>query len=331
MTTADPDVAHDSPSLADTRLVVAIGTFKRPERLARTLELVGMQLSALAEAKAVRSCSILVIDNDPARSALGYVRAAYSGVLSRYVAEPRPGIPAVRNRALLESSAEDLLTFIDDDEVPLDGWISSLLDTWTKYDKPAAVTGRVVSIFAPDADPWVLESGLFQRSQKLTGTPIAAAGTGNLLLDLNQVRRLNVQFDERIGLGGGSDTLFTRTLHKRGARMIWCNESVAEDVIEPERQTRAWALKRAYSHGNIATAVRVRLEDRSAHRYAIRVQSALGGVARIFVGYARAALGLLTRSTRHNARGRRLAWRGAGMVSASFGKSYHAYARSTTS
>lgn len=328
MTTVNRGLAQNSPDLADAQLVIAIGTFKRPERLSRTLELVGAQLSDVVAAETVRSCSILVVDNDPARSALNHVEASYSGVPARYVAEPKPGIPAVRNRALLESADQDLLTFIDDDEVPLSGWISSLLDTWSKYGKPTAVVGRVVSIFAPDADPWVLASGLFQRAQQPTGTMVNTAATGNLLLDLNQVRRIGVEFDERIGLGGGSDTLFTRALHKGGARMIWCNESVAEDVIELERQTRAWALKRAFSHGNAAISVRLRLEDRPGQRLAIRIQGVFGGVARIATGYARAALGLITRSNHHNARGQRLAWRGAGMVSASFGKAYHAYARS---
>ena len=331
LTTADRDSVSDSPDLAEACLVIAIVTFKRPERLSRTLELVGEQLSGLMAANLVKSCSIVVIDNDPDQSALSHVDATYSGIPTRYAAESKPGIPAARNRALKESAAEDLLAFIDDDEVPLAGWISSLLDTWSKYGKPTAVAGRVVSIFAPDVDPWILESGLFQRGQNPTGTPVTTAATGNLLLDLNQVRSLDVRFDERIGLGGGSDTLFTRALNQRGARMVWCNESVAEDTVEPERQTRSWALKRAFSHGNVATSVRLRLEDRPARRLLIRVQSATGGSARVVVGYARTAFGLLARSTRHNARGRRLAWRGAGMVSASFGKAYHAYARSTTS
>lgn len=328
LATADRNTVPESPDSVEARLVIAIVTFRRPERLSRTLELVGEQLSKLLEARAVAVCSILVVDNDPDESALSCVRSAYSGVSTRYVAESQPGIPAARNRALLESGQDDLLTFIDDDEVPLVGWISSLLTTWDKYGKPAAVAGRVVSIFSADVDPWILESGLFQRGQKPTGTPVATAATGNLLLDLNQVRRLGVRFDERIGLGGGSDTLFTRTLHQRGAQMVWCNESVAEDAVEPERQTRKWALKRAFSHGNVATSVRLRLEDNATRRLAIRTQSVVGGVARLVFGAARAALGVIVRSERHDARGRRLAWRGAGMLSASFGKAYHAYARS---
>lgn len=320
--TAAPATNRDGVSL-----VVAIPTFKRPERLVQTLQLVGEQLAPLIAEQRVSAASILVIDNDPEESARHLVEERYADVDTRYVAEATPGIPAVRNRALDESSATDLLSFIDDDEVPLEGWISSLLRTWEDYDQPAAVMGRVVSLFDPDADPWVLESGLFRRPERATGTEIAVAATGNLLLDLNQVRRSGVRFDQRIGLGGGSDTLFSMGLKKTGARLVWCNESVAEDTVEPERQTRPWALKRSFSHGNVSVLVQLRLESRSSHRLLIRAKGLVGGSARVIAGYGRHLIGRLTRSIRKDARGLRLAHRGAGMISASIGQTYSAYSR----
>ncbi|MFB4351385.1 glycosyltransferase family 2 protein [Microbacterium sp. CR_7] len=308
-------------------LVVAIPTFKRPDRLVRTLDLVGAQVAPLASDGRVSSASILVIDNDPAESARGVVDDSYHGVRTRYVAEATPGIPAVRNRALDESADIRLLSFIDDDEVPLEGWISSLLETWSTTGRPAAVMGRVVSLFDPDADPWVLESGLFRRPQRRTGAEIAVAATGNLLLDLSQVRRSGVRFDQRIGLGGGSDTLFSMGLKKTGARLVWCNESVAEDAVEPERQTRPWALKRSFSHGNVSVLVQLRLEPRSSRRALIRVKGVVGGAARVVAGFGRHLYGRLSRSVRHDARGLRLVYRGAGMISASVGQTYSAYSR----
>ncbi len=318
----------DKSSAAVPDLVVAIATFKRPDRLARTLALVGEQLSELAGDGRVRRAEILVVDNDPAQSAREVVAAEHAGTVARYVAEPEPGIPNVRNRALDESSDFELLCFIDDDEVPLDGWIRSLVDTWERFDRPAAVMGRVVSIFAEDVDPWVLASGLFQRAERATGTELEAAATGNLLLDLDQIRRLGVRFDARIGLGGGSDTMFSTALKRRGARIVWCNESVAEDTVELERQTRRWALQRAYSHGNVAVLVKVRLEESAGGKLRQRVTGALGGAARICVGAAQAAVGYLTRSIRHQARGRRLVHRGAGMCAAALtARGYAAYSR----
>lgn len=329
------EAAHDRTAQSrksdEVSLVVAIPTFKRPERLVQTLQLVGEQLAPLIDAQQAGAVSILVIDNDPAESARSVVADEYAGVATRYVAEATPGIPAVRNRALDESADVDLLSFIDDDEVPLEGWISSLLLTWSNSGRPAAVMGRVVSLFDPDADPWVLESGLFRRPQRPTGTEIGVAATGNLLLDLNQVRSSGVRFDQRIGLGGGSDTLFSMGLKKTGARLVWCNESVAEDTVEPERQTRPWALKRSFSHGNISVLVQLRLESRPARRLLIQAKGIAGGAARVVAGYARHLFGRATRSIRHDAKGLRLAYRGAGMISASVGQSYSAYSRPGTS
>lgn len=323
--------ATDDSSEPDHDLVVAIATFKRPDRLRETLSLVGEQLADLVAQGGVRHAEILVVDNDPAESARGVVAVGYHGTPTRYVAEAKPGIPHVRNRALDESRDFRLLAFIDDDEVPLEGWIRSLVDVWRRFDHPTAVMGRVVSIFAADVDPWVLESGLFQRPERPTGTELDAAATGNLLLDLDQVRAADVRFDGRIGLGGGSDTMFSKTLKRRGARLVWCNESVAEDTVELERQTRAWALKRAYSHGNVAVLVKVRLEESTAGRLKQRVGGAVGGTARIVVGAGRALLGGLSRSMRHDARGRRLMHRGAGMVAAAITASgYAAYSRVST-
>jgi glycosyltransferase involved in cell wall biosynthesis len=311
----------------DLSIVVAIPTFKRPQRLAELLPLVGAQVAELCAEGLVSRGGIVVVDNDSAGSACSVVDSSHAGVPACYALETTPGIPAVRNRALDESKDFRLFAFIDDDELPLPEWLRSLVVAWKEFDQPAAVMGRVVSIFAADVDPWVKYSGLFQRPERRTGTEISVAATGNLLLDLDQVRASGVRFSESIGLGGGSDTLFSMALKRTGARMVWCNESVTEDTVEPERQTRPWALRRAYSHGNVTIRVRLRLEPSAAARASIRLKGVAGGTARAGAGGARILLGWLVRSERHRARGLRLAYRGAGMVAGGLGHSYAAYAR----
>lgn len=323
---------HAQPAGGDAgSIVVAVPTFKRAERLAQLLPLVGAQLAELCAAGLVARAGIVVVDNDTAGSARAVVEPAYAGIPTRYAVEPTPGIPAVRNRALDESADFRLLAFIDDDELPRADWLRALVRTWADFDSPTAVMGRVVSIFAADVDPWVTSSGLFQRPERPTGTPISVAATGNLLLDLDQVRASGVRFDESIGLGGGSDTVFSMALARTGARMVWCNESVTEDTVEIERQTRSWALKRAYSHGNATVRARLRVEPSAATRAAVRLRGVAGGTVRVAVGGARTLAGELVRSDRHRARGLRLAYRGAGMVAGGLGRSYAAYARAELS
>lgn len=309
------------------RLVVAIPTFQRPDRLAELLPLAGAQLADLCREGLVTGGAIVVVDNDRDGSARVVVGPAYEGIPARYSVETTPGIPAVRNRALDESADFRLLVFIDDDELPRPGWLRHLVTTWAGFDRPAAVMGRVVSVFAADVDPWVRSSGLFQRPERPTGTDISVVATGNLLLDLDQVRTSGVRFDESIGLGGGSDTLFSMELKRSGARMVWCNESVTEDTVELERQTRAWALKRSYSHGNVTIRNHLKLQSSSSGRASVRVRGVAGGVARAGLGGSRHLYGWLVRSQRHRARGLRLVYRGGGMVAGGLGRSYAAYAR----
>ena len=56
------------------------------------------------------------------------------------------------------------------------------------------------------------------------GTRVTVAATNNLLLDLPPIRAHGLDFDERFGLSGGSDTLFTRKLAKLGRLMLRCDE-----------------------------------------------------------------------------------------------------------
>ena len=76
------------------------------------------------------------------------------------------------------------------------------------------------------------------------------AATNNLLLDLAQLRTLGIRFDDRFGLTGGSDTLLTHTLVKRGAQIRWCDDAVMRETVPVERATRRWALRRTFRTGN---------------------------------------------------------------------------------
>jgi glycosyltransferase involved in cell wall biosynthesis len=267
---------------------------------------------------------VLVVDNDPGESARSTVEQLHT-LDVRYVAEPTPGIAAARDRALTESSEHRLLAFLDDDEIPRAGWLSALVDTWSATGA-AAVMGRVVTVFPDDTDPWVLASGLFRRARRPTGTRLEAAAAGNLLLDLDAVRRLGVRFDPRLGLAGGEDTLFSRQLHRAGGTLVWCDESVADDHVAPDRLTRAWALRRARGHGQTHVSTRIRLATPTG-RVVVRAAGVLGGGTRVLVGTLRHLVGRLVRDLQLDARGLRMAARGRGMVSAALGRTFADYQR----
>lgn len=300
-------------------VAVAIPTYRRPHLLAAMLPRVAEQTKSLAAQGF--DTEIVVIDNDPERTAEAVVRE-FGGV--RYVCQPEPGIAAVRNRALDEVSS-DALVFIDDDEIPQPEWLTRLVTTWTDSGA-TGVVGRVRSVFETELDPWVAAGGFWDRVWWPTGTWVEAAATGNLLLDVAQVRDLGVRFDEGLGLSGGEDTLFTRQLTRRGGRIVWCAESIADDQVPPARTTRRWLMRRAWSQGVSRATVASRLAENRRDEAVARVGVLARGFVRLVGGAGRLAWGLLTRRLDHQARGARTMVRGAGMLAGSVGHTHQEYA-----
>lgn len=304
------------------RLTVAILTFRRPDQLAANLDSV---VRGVREAEGLVRARVLVVDNDPDASARE-VALRDRGVPVDYAHEPRPGIPSARNRALDESASDRLLAFVDDDEIPQAGWLTELVKTWERYDADA-VMGRVVSELPATADPWVVAGDFFTRPSRPTGTPLPTAATGNLLLDLDTVRRTGVRFDESLGLGGGEDSTFTTLLTRAGGRIVWCNESVTIDPVPADRATRQWVRHRAFAHGNVLQHTRQLLARSAAEQGRIRVSGFVGGAARIGLGASRTVWGVVVRSLRHRVRGERGVLRGAGVLTASVGYHHLEYRR----
>lgn len=311
------------PTAAPT-VVVAVLTFRRPADLAELLEALALEVEAAREVEA----SILVVDNDPSASARQVVGASTARAM--YVNEPRPGIAAARNRALAESRSQRLLVFIDDDERPQPGWLLGLVRTW-QTTGAAAVVGPVLSTFVVEPSPWIVAGGFFRRRRLPTGTEVSAAATNNLLLDLDVIRTLGVRFDDRFGLSGGSDTLFTRQLHQQGGRLVWCDEAVVLDVVPAARATSAWVLRRALRMGNSASRTSIALAPTALRRLAVRVRMTVAAVARVIAGAARLAVGWMVGSARHHARGARTLARGLGMIGGAWGTVVVEYRRHSAS
>ena len=318
------------PGPAAGGIVIAVLTYRRPEDIALALPRLAAQAGARDGAGAAGAAAIvLVIDNDPAASARQVVeqfaRTLPAGTV-RYVHEPKPGIAAARNRALAEAGTSELLVFIDDDEIPSERWLARLLEL-QRSSGAAAVVGPVISEYEHEPEPWIEAGRFFRRRRLPTGSRLDVAATNNLLLDLRQIRELQLCFDERFGLSGGSDTLFTRQLVQRGGTMLWCDEAVVVDRVPASRLTRSWVLRRALRSGNSATRVSLELSNNAAGRLTARGVSLAAGSLRLLGGSARLAAGLATGSEAQKAMGLRTAARGLGMASGAFGYVYSEYRR----
>jgi glycosyltransferase involved in cell wall biosynthesis len=301
-------------------VVIAMLTYRRPDDLRAAIPALLDQIRTVEA-----NVTVMVVDNDPDGGAMAIAQELADPDV-RFVHEPTPGIAAARNRALDESDGNDVLIFIDDDERPEPGWLTNLFATWQRTGA-AAVVGPVVSSFEEEPNEYITAGGFFVRRRMPTGTPIDVAATNNLLLDMAQLELSKVRFDERFSASGGSDTLFTREIHRHGGRMVWCDEAIVVDVVPANRSNRSWVLRRALRTGNSWSRTSVALETTPSSRMLRRFELTLEGLARVVGGGGRLVIGEITRSIRHRARGARTLARGVGMTTGAWGLTYVEYRR----
>lgn len=312
-----------SAAPARIRIAIAIATYRRAARLAKLLAALPERIAELDDEC---SADVFVIDNDPNGSAADVAAAPPEGLRVVYAPEPTPGIAAARQHALDVTDDYDLLAFIDDDEVPQPDWLRALVDTWRRTGA-AAVAGHVHTEFPTGTDPWVLASGLFTRRRRTDGEALPAAGAGNLLIDLTQVRRAGIGFDPSLGLSGGEDTVFTRKIVQAGGSIVACPASVAVDVLEPGRATRAFALDRARHHGRTQSVIELLLADGRSAELTSRVRNIVKGCGWMVRGTLRRVIGLATGSLPRRASAAREVQRGAGLIQGAIGMGAPEYTR----
>lgn len=307
-------------SIAELKVTVAVLTYRRPDDLRALLPLLADQAAGCPA-----QVTVLVVDNDPDGQARRTCAELESEPLT-YVHEPAPGIAAARSRALAEAACGDVIVFIDDDERPQPGWLDRHLTTFVSHDC-AGVVGPVVSSFAVPPEPWIVEGGFFVRPRRPTGTHVSVAATNNLLLDMHVVRRVGLDFDDRFGLSGGSDSLFTRQLTASGATLVWCDEAVVTDVVPASRCTREWVLRRRFRMGNSLSRTELLVAGSPVRRLLRRGGLLAAGAVRVAGGLTRFVLGAAVASRSHRANGLRTFARGAGIVAGAVGMTYFEYAR----
>lgn len=299
-------------------VLVAVPTYRRTELLPALLTEIATQLSTELADGAGR---LLVVDNDPARSAEAI--ASSSGV--DYAHQPIPGIAAVRQLALESTRPGDLLIMVDDDVFPEPGWLHALLRTWEEC-RPTAVLGYVRYVWPEGTDPWVAAGGFLRRTPHPTGTKLSTFVTGNVLLDSDALRASGIGFDLSLGLSGGEDTRLGQDILRAGGLIVACAESICRDDIPQERTTRDFVRTRTISHGEIR--VRVDLHGRRGSGLAAgRVLAFGGAVARWLVFTATHLIGRVTGDLQRDAVSQRRAWFAIGRMRAATGRWGEEYAR----
>jgi hypothetical protein len=301
---------------SDRPILIAIPTYRRTELLPPLIEVLRSECGA-----ADRPTRIVVVDNDPDRSAEAVARS--SDV--EYLSEARPGIAAVRQAALDAASTEELVVMIDDDVVPEPGWLAGLTEVWESA-RATAVVGFVQYVWPDGTDPWIAAGGFLRRNRPASGTLLSSLSTGSVLFDAAEMRRLGVEFDRSLGLAGGEDMLIGRDILAGGGTIVAASESVARDEIPASRATKDFVRRRTISQGQARTAMNVR-SGGTVRRLAGRVLALAGGSVRFVVFGAGAVLTGLRRDVAANAVLRRRTWFAQGRILGALGRITPEYAR----
>jgi succinoglycan biosynthesis protein ExoM len=246
---------------ASTHVVVCVATFKRPDGLKALLS--SLQRCDVPVGAQFR---VLVIDNDAAGSGEAVVRDfARSDLSVDYAVEPRRGIAAARNAAILRSAPqEEWLVFVDDDEQVDEDWLTHLLGTAASTGADV-VTGPVLPLVPASAPTWVVTGGWFERRRMRTGTEVKWAATNNVLVKRSALFRLDKPcFDDNFGLTGGSDLELFSRLRDSGARMVWCDEAIVREDVPASRLSARWLVRRNLRLGNVTGRLLVARRGRLA-------------------------------------------------------------------
>lgn len=233
-------------------LTVAVCTYNRAQRL-----------TALVNAFRKQQCpvpfEILLVNNNSEDDTLAILEKLRDepGVPLRFVTEYQRGIVPARNRALSEAMDSEYLIFIDDDELPRDGFLAAAVDCLMFHPTAGCVGGRVKVDFADNPRPgWLIDDllGFLAETDygdagfwvKDESTPL---WTANVAYRMSLFREhSDLRFDHRFdrvgkGVSGGEDVMMFRELLKRGVPIRYCPGMIVDHAVESWRLNPWYFIK----------------------------------------------------------------------------------------
>jgi succinoglycan biosynthesis protein ExoM len=223
---------------------VCIATYRRTDRLRDVLDDLARQ--------SVLPRQVVVVDNDVEGSARDVVDTfMHDGAPFelRYDVQPERNIAATRNRTVALADGE-WLAFIDDDERAPEQWLEGIMAAAERFGADG-VLGPVQPELPKNAPRWIQRGKFYDFPRMQTGAivPLNRMRFGNLVLRGTPLRTEPGPFDTRYGLSTGEDGDLLVRMARKGARIVWCDEAVVMEPVEPKRLSLRWLLMRAISGG----------------------------------------------------------------------------------
>jgi GT2 family glycosyltransferase len=221
------------------QVTVIIPTVDRPEILRDCLQ------GALSQLRAGDEVIVVAQGTSSQRQATAAMVAAVGsgpgaveeangeGPVVRVAEEPEPNLPAARNRGLREASTQ-VAVFLDDDAVPLPGWLDGLLRAFGEG--ADLIAGRLVE--EPDLTTnshrrpgaWLTCTGHTRRNYNTSEPGVSGLAPGGNMAVRRELALAAGGFDEALGSGSAvyEDTEFAERLRHRGAAVRYVPEAAVE-------------------------------------------------------------------------------------------------------
>jgi glycosyltransferase involved in cell wall biosynthesis len=236
-----------APARPAPKASVVITTYRRPAMLEEVLD-------ALCSQTRGQAVEVVIVDNCPDASARRLIEARKDPTV-RYIHEARSGVVHARNCGVA-ATCGDYVIFLDDDEVPVAGW----LDAWlTQADGLTdASFGRIVPRFMAPCPPDLVtqvERNFSREMHRPHGADIsnrsAYLGAGNAMFHKARCLGQGEPFDLRFNARGGEDVWLIRGLVRRGQRLLWNHAALVEELVPADRMTLSSLRLRRFNQGQL--------------------------------------------------------------------------------
>jgi succinoglycan biosynthesis protein ExoM len=306
-----------------TTVTVCICTFRNPDGLRALLQGLDTQL---LESMRDQDLTVAVVDNDVDGSA-AQVLASY-GAAGRFrlcsMIESKRGLSSARNSALhLAFAAQtDLFAFLDDDEVPSERWLQTLVDCFQEP-SDTIVLGPIEPRFETPPPRWMVAGNFFAKRFN-DAEEIVEGYTSNVMMRTAAIAASGVSFDETLNSIGGEDVVFFRALRARGFDIKGSPAALVYESIPRGRASLQWMMRRWLRAGATSNL----LTGDANIGWRSRITNTGRGLARIGAGSIMVLVNAAIRGRGDFAAvARSLATvsRGVGILCAAFGISYQEY------
>ena len=204
---------------------------------------------------------VIVVDSgspEPARAEIAVLAAAHPG--ARLIRVDQPGVSAARN-AGAAAAARGYIAYIDDDAIPADDWIETILAALA--DQPALIGGRILPKWEAPLPPWwppSLRGVLSIIEHEGQGEYRSPALPANLEpYAANMIVHVPSLLDGG-GFGRGIGRIGTALLSDEEVQLAWRLQDAGKSVrydsrivvfhqIQARRLNPAWLLSRLYWQG----------------------------------------------------------------------------------